>query len=587
MDYIREKRIVTIYLGLLVAFLALAGRLFFLQAYRGEAYAMKALRQRTVAVSLEDVARGDILDRKGRSLLDGRSEPRLIAFPPVIENKTQAAGQLAAVLHVEKQEILKRLQGKAGIWPERLSLVQQQQIKALKLTGVEVQAVDIRYGDRPLASNTLGYLGKINSQSELYRLRTAAYTYAVPASEIAKKYTIRDLVGKTGLEGYYEQQLKGAVPLKSLTVTLDGWGNYVRGMGVKVRAGTDQGRNSLQLTLDRDIQILAEDALQAGALKGAVVVMEAGSGDLLALASNPTFRPDQVGDYLSQDAELTFLDQAVCLWQPGSVFKVLAAGAALEEGLVEPTTHLICDDTLIKCNIWPQHSAISLDKALELSCNPAFARLGLELGGARLASYARLFGLGNQTIIGLPRKPDVRQDWGKMAGDIVNSSIGQGPVLVTPVQLTAMMAVVANGGSYVQPRLVKEILGPDGRVVSTFSAGQKHRVISAKTAGQLTTMLEGVVIRGTGVKAGVPGVRIAGKTGSAQTGQAHSDSMPTDGDRNTAPNHTGTEAWFTGFLPAGNPRYVVTVLVHDGASGGETAAPVFRRIARGLTSFSD
>ncbi|MBC7326474.1 MAG: penicillin-binding protein 2, partial [Moorella sp. (in: Bacteria)] len=202
------------------------------------------------------------------------------------------------------------------------------------------------------------------------------------------------------------------------------------------------------------VQQIVEKVLDAHVKKGAVVVMDARSGDILALASRPKYHPapGRIEQYLRGEPG-ALLDQCVGLFAPGSLFKVVVAAAALAERIVTPETTFYCrgaKDWPVRCWSEHGHGVISFQEAFAQSCNPVFARLALELGAANLIAYARLFGLDDQRIAGYPVPADPRQNLDLIAAphNLVNSSLGQGPVLATPVQITAMMNTVVNGGKY-------------------------------------------------------------------------------------------------------------------------------------------
>lgn len=559
MDYLREKRIVWVFVLFFAFFIPLMYRLGYIQLVKGGELASKAWEQRTLRVVLESNERGNIYDRNFRSLLDSNYQMRVVAFPSLVADKDETSRVLAPILGLSPEEVAGRLKGKPAYWPEELNRDQLQRLVGQELGGIMVRPLHRRYGSRPLATNTLGYLGKIASKEELAELR----------KKTQKKYRLGDFVGRSGLEYYYEAELKGTRPEKAVIANVNANGQLIKGLGIEnIDQGSDSKRNNLVLTLDRNVQELVEDTMDRWQIRGAVVVMDAGTGDLLALASRPTYRPDKVKEYLNISEDKMFLDQTILLTEPGSVFKVVVAAAALEEGLAGPESRYRClDNGPVSCNVAKPHSEHNLAEAMALSCNPTFVKLGLALGADRIAEYARRFGLDDQKVIGYPYEADKRQDWSMVQGDLVNSSIGQGPVLATPIQVTAMLNTIANKGIYIQPRLVRELRTTDGNVVQRFPLGVSHRAVSAATAGKIEDMLVGVTLRGTGRKAALANVQVAGKTGSAQPGNA----------RET------TNAWFSGYFPVEKPRYVITVLVQNGTTGGESAAPIFRDIAQGLS----
>jgi len=296
--------------------------------------------------------------------------------------------------------------------------------------------------------------------------------------------------------------------------------------------------------------------------------MEAGTGDILAMASRPSFDPSCPGRAIESGTD-AFLNRCISLYQPGSVFKLVLAAAALEEGVASFEKRFLCrgeKESLVRCWSSPGHGEIKFADAFAFSCNPAFARLGLELGAGKVIEYAEKLGFSNQAITGYPLPYDQRQNPGRIGepDSLVNSSIGQGPVLVSPVQVASAINAVLSDGLYRQPRLVKEIRTNDGKVEKTFAPEQGRKAVSPATAVRIRRLLEHAVDAGTAREASLPVFGSAGKTGTAQV----------SGEKGKI------HAWFAGYAPRENPRYIVTVFVEDGGSGAESAAPVFRDVMK-------
>ncbi len=562
MDILRQKRLVLIFSILFLCFLGLVAQLWRIQIKNGELYACLALEQGSIWVSLEESPRGKILDRNLVPLTGGKTENRVVVFPQAVEDKTAVSRGLAEILAVDEAVIKRCLDGGACCLPYSLTAEQTELVRQKGWTGIMVQPVQFRYNENSLASQTIGHLGKVSSYAEYFSL----------VSQSEKVYRYDDLVGKAGLEMAYEEDLKGNRPERAVRVFKDAWGNLLGGPGFELEEqAEDRTRRDVVLTLDSRVQQVVEDIMDRKVSNGAVVVMEAGTGDILALASRPDFDPAHPGKNFDGDAEASSFDHCTALYQPGSVFKIVLAAAALEEDPSSLKSRFTClgeKDSIIHC--WKEwgHGEISFARAFAESCNPTFARIGLDLGAAKLIEYAGRLGLDNQDVIGYPVAYDTRQDLDLIGEpyNLVNCSIGQGPVLVTPLQVAAMTNAVVSGGIYREPRLVKEVRSSEGSVVKEFYIGAGSQAVSPVTAGILRGLLESVVDGGTGMEASVPVFGSAGKTGSAQVGSS--------GER--------TDAWFTGYAPRNNPRYVITVLMEGGGSGSESAAPVFREIAENI-----
>lgn len=541
----------------MVCLLGLTGRLWYVQIRQGDQYAALTLEQVSSWVPLEEAARGDILDRNLVSLTGTKEENRIIIFPAAVGDKAEVDRGLSEILGIDTALVSNYLQGDPCTLPFLPTPVQSLAIQNRDWTGVMVLPVKSRYGDNQLAAQVIGHLGKISSWQE----------FEVLSAQTKKLYHFGDLVGKAGLEKYYEEALKGIWPQKSVRVFTDARGSLLGGPEFIVdERVSDSGRQDLVLTLDARIQNIVEDVMDRKVEQGAVVVMEAGSGDLLALASRPGFNPERPEDNAGSDASESYFDHCTALYQPGSIFKVVVATAALEEGLVSPDRIFFCkgeNDQLVPC--WNQfgHGELDFRQAFAVSCNPVFARVGLELGADKVIEYARRMGLDNQAIAGYPVPADPRQDLNLIAApyNLAGCSVGQGPVLVTPVQIAAMTNTVLTDGVYRGPRLVKETRNSAGKGEQVASL-EEVGAMSPATAAVMRSLLEEATRQGTGQEAIVPITGSAGKTGSAQLGN--------NGDL--------VNAWFTGYAPLSQPRYIITVLVEEGESGSKSAAPVFREI---------
>lgn len=557
MDVLRQERLVQIFFIFLLCLSGLLFPLWQIQIRDGERYACLALDQDSRWVALEDAPRGKILDRNLIPLTGERKEDRVIVFPMAVVDKVGAARGLAEILGVDYSVIKRYLDGGASYLPYSVTPDQTDAIQQKKWTGIMVLPVQFRYGERTLAPQIVGHLGKISSSEEYLNL----------SNRSKKNYRYDDMVGKAGLELIYEEDLKGSRSERAVRVFADARGRLLGNPGFEVEEQLkDKTRRDVILTLDSRIQQVVEDTMDRKAIKGAVVVMEAGTGDILAMASRPGFDPSQLEQALGAGKEDNFLDHCTSLYQPGSIFKIVIAAAALEEGTLSFESSFTCrgeKENLIHCWKEEGHGDISFSRAFAESCNPAFARVGMDLGAPKLIEYARRLGLENQSVIGYPMPFDRRQDLNLIGApyNLVNSSIGQGPVLVTPLQVASMVNTIVSGGFYREPRLVKEIRKNGGGTVKEFPPDSGKMAISPGTAGELRSLMELVVDEGTGKDAMAPAFGCAGKTGSAQ--------IDGQGPAN---------AWFAGYAPRANPRYIITVLVEGGGSGGVSAAPVFREI---------
>lgn len=361
--------------------------------------------------------------------------------------------------------------------------------------------------------------------------------------------------GSAGLEAGYAPALLAMEEADRLKTFLD-----------RLRGRQVEG-NHLVLTLDADLQQMAYERL--GGRRGAIVVLEPATGAILALASSPSFDPGELDrgmEIWHQDRSAPLLNRATQgAYPPGSVFKIITAAAALQN-LTGVTArefqcpgHLIVEGFRLEDNA--VHGEVDLHRAMTVSCNVTFATLGLEVGGAKLHQAAASFGLGRGAALGIPYRPGSLAPAGELSGtELASSAIGQGRVLVNPLQMALVTAAVANGGTIMKPYLVAGVRTPEGHWRDEVRPGPWLKPMDVQTAGLITATMVAVVNDGTGKSAALRGIQVAGKTGSAQNpgGQSH--------------------AWFTGFAPAENPTVVVAVVLENAGGGGSVAAPLARDI---------
>jgi len=560
-------------LAVLIALLmgVLVVRLWQLQVLQGAHYLQLSEdnRVRDYAVT---APRGVIYDRKGRPLVTNRPSFTVAILPLEMRNPDQVLPRLAAVVGVPVEEIRSKIElgRQRPFEPVRVrrdvgqTIVARIEENRLDLPGVVVLVEPVRsYLHGRIAAHVLGQLGEI-SEAELAGLRDQGYK-------------LGDLIGKDGIERTYESVLRGTDG--RLQVEVDAMGRPLR---VLARVPPVPGR-SIVLTIDLDLQKAAYAALAAsGHESGAVVALDPRNGDVLAMVSMPSYDPNQfaVGisarnwAALASDRRHPLLNRASgAAFEPGSVFKLVTATAALEEGLATRSSVFYAPG-FFRLGRWVWRDLgvwgnVNFITGIVNSINVVFYTLGYRLGGERLAAYARRMGLGSRTGIDLPAEvagtipsPSTKQQlvgepW--YPGDAVNMSIGQGAVTVTPLQAARMMAVIASSGRLVRPRLLLQTLERDGSTQRAAPAAEAVR-FRAATFATLHEGLVAAVERGTGRASKIDGLLIGGKTGSAENprGKPH--------------------AWFAGYAPAGSPKIVLVAFVEHGYRGGRTAAPIVRAV---------
>lgn len=353
--------------------------------------------------------------------------------------------------------------------------------------------------------------------------------------------------------------------------------------------GGDLRPHQVQLTLRDDLQRAAAAAL--GEQRGAVVALDPSTGAILALVSHPGFDPNVLatgdpadGDALDADPDQPLLNRAIAAaYPPGSSFKVLVAAAALGTGDYDPGSELEDRDELelpgstavirnSDDGFCGNGSAITLERALAVSCNTAFAALGMEIGAGALLAAVEAAGFNGTIPFDFPTAASVLPMDGLSADlpALAQTALGQRDVRATPLQMALLAAAVANGGEIMRPHLVRAILDADGEETSRTRAATWRQAMAEEVAAALAQMMEAVVAEGTGSRAAVPGVRVAGKTGTAEVPGGAPD------------------VWFIGFGPVdpepGEPRIAIAVLVEDGGrlgedgSGGSVAAPIAQAV---------
>jgi len=530
--------------GLLsVWMLLVGGRLLYVQVAQHEEWRAQADRQQRRAIRVAAV-RGTIYDRAGRELAKSVEAPSIFAVPVEIEDVERTARDLARVLRLDEAALRERLsERREFVWVKRkVTPEEATAVKALGLAGIHFVTENKRaYPNGELAAHVLGYAGV-------------------------------DEVGLEGIEFLYDREIRGEE--STVFVYRDARGRtYERTQRPVVRG------HDLVLTLDATIQFHAERELReavdrARARSGVAIVLDPKTGEILALANAPTFDPNA----FAKASEEARRNRAIRdLYEPGSVFKIVTFAAALEEGVLRPDEVIEClgGRIVLAGHAIRDHRPffrLTARQVLEQSSNVGTIQIALRVGAARLAHYIERFGFGRRTGVELPGEARgiVRPVRRWTPASIGAIAIGQ-EIGVTALQVAAAMAVIANDGVWVQPHLVRAVRARDGTVVKRPEP-ERRRVLSASTARVLAQMLAGVVERGTGQWAQLAGYSAAGKTGTAQQFDP----------RTRRYSKTRYVASFVGFAPVADPRIVVLVALdrpYPRYTGGEVAAPVFKRIA--------
>ncbi len=543
--------------GVFLFFIALLiiciARLFIVQFLRSGTLGDKARRQHSLFVELEP-RRGTIYDSNLRPQAVNTSVDSLYASPQAIPDKDKEViiKKLSAILELNQDFLRERLSRKKSfVWLARkITPAQSQEIKKLKLKFLGFIKESKRcYPNGYLASHVIGFAGMDNA-------------------------------GLEGIELYYDKYLKGE----------PGWAMMLRDarqqkIDISEKMVSPKNGYDVVLTTDEVIQYIAERELDKAfnsfrARAASIVVMDPHTGAILALANRPTY---DLNEYEAVSKDLR-RNRALCdLFEPGSVFKIVTASAALQENKVSEDDRFFCENGSYNIaghllHDHRPHGWLTFREVIDQSSNIGTSKVAQVLGKDALYKYIRLFGFGSKLGIDLPGEiPGMTKEprfWSKLS--IATVPMGQ-EVAVTALQLASAISVIANGGQLMRPYIVREIRDQYSEPIKEFSPKLIRKVISLETAQRVNKILVGVVEEGTGRLAKIDGITAAGKTGTAQKLEP-----------NGTYSHTKFMASFIGFAPAEDPAIVIAVIVdepHPYYFGGVVAAPVFKNVAEDVLKY--
>jgi penicillin-binding protein 2 len=542
-----------------------------LQVVRARHFRELAENNRSRLVTLA-APRGALLDRRGQVLVGNRPSFNVVLNVEHGEGLDRVVSRVAETLRVGEAAIRERLARRQPYRPvilrtdASLADVAALEARRFELPEVSVEVVPLR--SYPLASAAAHALGRVGEITER-QLQSPEYQAIPPGS----------LVGQAGVEYRYNLQLMGRDGYRRVIVNSRG----VEMAEAERRPPRDGP--SLTLTLDAGLQGAMEKAFAGRA--GSAVALDPQTGEILAMASTPAYDPNSfttgiepaLWSALASDPETPLINRVIQgTYSPGSTFKLVMATAALEEGVITPSTTFFCPGAatfygnVFHCNRAGGHGNLDLRGAIAHSCNVYFFNVGVRLEIQRIAKWAKAMGLGAPTGVDLPHElgglipsPEwklrlFKTPW--YGGETVSVAIGQGQVSVTPLQMARVAAVIANGGKLVRPHLVRGTPGCE-----PVPLGIKESTIEAVRAG-----MRAVVAEGSGYRARLESVEVAGKTGTAQVvAKARLERSPNDPE-------IQPHGWFVCFAPADHPSIAMAVLVEHGRSGMDSAAPVARQI---------
>jgi penicillin-binding protein 2 len=586
----------------LVLFAVVFFRLWYLQVLSGDKYKAEANNNRVREITVQ-APRGRILDRNGRVLVDNRYGLAVTISPDKLPKNPHAQARiyrrLGPLLHMSGREVRHTVNSQLAAVPFSPAVVKSDVPQATYSYILENQdrfpAVDVeqlafrKYPYREIGAHLFGTVGEVNAK----QLKTDRYRGVKQG----------DRVGQSGVEYSYDRYLRGKDGARRVSV--DALGNARQELNERVPI---PGRQ-LRLGVDFDVQKVGQEALAGD--EGAFVVMDVKTGEVRALGSNPSFDPNifaktiKESDYkrlsnVANGAPLT--DRATQgLYPTGSTFKLVTSTAALEGGLITPDTVQYDSGYLDVGGLkfWNAghavNGALALRRALQVSSDVFFYRLGLEMNGSgdghQLQRWARRLGLGHTTGIDLPGESDgvvPSPEWRNRlykhhapffdrpwsAGDNINLAVGQGDLQATPLQLAVAYAAIANGGYVVRPHIGERVEDSEGRVIQEFRTPPRRKL-------PIDASYRQAILEGLHLAADAPEgtsypvfkdfrIPIAGKTGTAQKGNGRAD-----------------QSWYVGLAPYPHPQYVVVSTSEHGGFGAETAAPHVRRILSVMYGIKD
>ena len=587
-----KQRLIRVMICVAGAFFILLLRLFYLQVIQGQEL-RRLSENNCIRLQSTDPSRGMIFDRNGTLLVDNRPAFDLSIILKDAKPVDRTIEKLAKLIDVPVSELMKKLEHDKGVSSYKPILLKQD-IGRDALAAVEVRKFDLpgivvnvkprrHYINRQSAAHLIGYLSEINADE----LRSGKYPERKGG----------DFIGKFGVEKVFEPFLKGKRGGRQVEVN-------VMGQVVKVLKTVDaQPGQNIYLTIDHILQEKAEALLEGAA--GAVVAMDPETGDILVMASSPSFDQNAFVDGMSHKQWKSLISNPLRPmankaiqgeYPPASTFKIITAIAGLEEGIIDEKTtihgpgYYKYGNRVYRCWRHGGHGSVNIVKALTESCDVFFYQVGQKLGIDRLAFYAKACGLGSATGINLDGEAGgliPTAAWKKrrtgiawQGGETLSVAIGQSYDLATPLQMLVLTSALANGGTRYKPLILKSVKTVDGDIVIQ----NKRQVIGKLPASKKTLAIvkKGLweVVRnpkGTGRIAYIKGIDISGKTGTAQVVGRKNDPDLSEKD---LPDHFKDHAWFVAYAPSVDPQIAVAVLVEHGGHGSSAAAPIAREIIR-------
>ena len=528
-----QKRSLALFSILMAGIVGLMCRLYFLTME--DDLQAAATNQSSYQLNVAKL-RGTIYDRNGTPLT-GLNHTTIAAVSPTVE----AANFLSETLPEEEKESVFTMLSSGKPF-----LLKPEHNAVWSAEGIHTFSVSERYRTPQILSHVIGYLDGSGS-------------------------------GISGLEKAYDEYLSQTGAQISVRYPVDALSRILPGEQEKISDTSELAKKGVKLTIDTDIQRIAEIAANDYLKRGCVVVAEAGSCDLLAVVSRPDFSPTNLSAVMDRE-DSPLLNRAFSAYSLGSVFKLVPAAEALEEGISPDQTYhctgsIEVDGATFHCINGTAHGDVDMNHAIAYSCNCYFIHLAQQIGGKNLLDQAERLGFGTSTELapGLESVAGVLPSERNLsnARALANFSFGQGELTATPIQITALINAIISQGEYSRPRLVQGLTDETGSYVEEYVAEEPQKILQISTTEKIMEYMRSSVEFGTSSQ-GKPEEGGAGaKTATAETGVKIGDEEL-------------DQAWYAGFYPAQDPKYVIVVFAEDGEGGGRSCGPVFKQIANQL-----
>ncbi len=532
----------------IIVFGLLIFKLLWIQTVYHREYSEAAEKQRVKEFEVYP-CRGIIYDRNLIPLTNTNRQPTLFVYKNIIQDNKKIIDEIKNITGKSEESIKKLMENQNSI--VEIPLMKGVIDEGIKPNGTIILNKTIRHNEKRYLTHVIGNINESEN------------------------------VGVSGIEKVFDDILKLDNSYGSISVQVDGKKRMIPGLGyMPVNKSKAIRPNSVKLTIDYHIQKEVEDILDSQNKNGAVIVADVETGEILAMASRPNMNIKNISN---ESDKMDCYNKAIQVgYPPASIFKIIVLAAALEEEKVSFDEIFICkgyeqvENIIIKCHSYNKggHGEIDIREAFYDSCNSVFIQLGKRIGSEKIIQTARRLGFGSKCEIGLIEEINGNLPEGdELKGPAIgNISIGQGEIEVTPLQVTNLMLTIANGGICNDITIIDSIVTEEGYKVKEFKKNKPKRVIDTYYSYIIKNFMEDVVTKGT-AKGYISLEDIGGAAGKTGTAQAIYNGKETK------------HAWFSGYFPKKKPKYVITVLIEEGTSGGGTAGPIFEKIARSIVKY--